>query len=178
MPLKPFCTHTHVYIHVGTCNAVLSPSRYVSCRYCGSGRRYYIQRQWDAALQIYMYINHVYRTVYTHVHVWDLNGNPFHLAKCYPHWNIATAVVVVCNDLKDIIKNYLTKLRSLIQNMHHYLFIFLCLLLSFFNWKRDCHFLKRHLSRERQDLPEELGAFSLSEMEIYHSPACLFMKWS
>ena len=87
VPLKLLCTHRSkcIYIHVGACVHILwyILTQYVSKIYCGSGHRN-IQRQWNVALQIYMYINSVDITVHTHVYVWVLNGNLLHLAKCCP----------------------------------------------------------------------------------------------
>lgn len=38
----------------------------------------------------------------------------FTFSKMLPYWKIATAMALVCNDLKDIIKNYLKNIKGLI----------------------------------------------------------------
>lgn len=47
----------------------------------------------------------------------------FTFSKMLPYWNIATAMALVCNDLKDIIKNYLKNIKGLIERQPHTIYL-------------------------------------------------------
>lgn len=173
VPLKLLCTHRQkcIYTCWGMCTYTLVYTHTVCLIYCGS---VYIdtQRQCNVALWIYMYINSVDMAVYTHVHGWVLNGNLLHLAKCCPYWNIVTAMAVVCNDLKYIIRNYLRTFKSLIWRHPHIIYLSSFSFFVMYFWLKGRLFKMPSLPWETKFTYGTLCVFPLFAMEMYREPAC------